>query len=93
VFVMCAAVAVLTLVAGPAVARGPSVGQLQDVAGWDCFVPPAPNPGEHCTPPGATQGQGRAAAVIYFEAGTNAFLGTEIIRYSEASLADLPCPR
>lgn len=80
--------------------HGPSWEQLKD-AGWDCFDPDDEGPlGQHCVPPGSpahpdsnTTETAAASNVMVFDADTQGFAGTELLRFTEADLTDLPCPK
>lgn len=80
--------------------HGPSWEQLED-AGWFCFDPDGEGPlGQHCVPPGSpmhlesnTTDRAVASNVMVFDATTDGFAGTELLRFTEADLSSLPCPK
>lgn len=82
-------------------ARGPSWEQLKD-AGWDCFDPDGELTefGQHCVPPRSpmhpdsnTAETAAASNVMVFDAETDGFAGTELLRFTGANLEELPCPK
>ncbi len=92
-FALVAAVAMILAVAPGAMAHetNPSIAQLEK-AGWNCFDPDNGGPlGIHCMPPNS--GNGRAVNVMVFEAGTGHFAGTELLRFTDKDLSNLPCPK
>ena len=82
--------------------HGPSWEQLA-AAGWFCFDPDDGGPlGMHCVPPGSPMNPesnnfesdtAAASNVMVFDAITDGFAGTELLRFTEADLTDLPCPK
>ena len=77
----------------------PTIAQLEE-AGWHCFDPDDEGPlGVHCVPPGSplhpdsnTDGTALASGVMVFD-GDGVFAGTELLRFTDADLSELPCPK
>lgn len=72
-----------------------------EAAGWHCYDPDDEGPlNIHCVPPGSplhpdspSAGRARASNALVFDAETGEFLGTTVMRSTDADLSHLPCPR
>lgn len=75
----------------PAGAGGVSQQKLEN-AGWFCFpAGPASPQNIHCV--NGNQGSGKAANVKVFSGADGSYLGTELLRFTDKDLSDLPCPK